>query len=1730
MSGWIPGRSKADRRRALWTGALLLCLLLAGGWLRFNGLNWDDYTFLHPDERFLTDVAARLGGGLQSTRSGGAEAQQAQLAACLARHPQGGAGPYFDTECSPLNPHNVGVGMYVYGTLPLFLARATGELLAQVSGDSVHSGFFGLHLVWRGLSALAETAIILVVYLIGVTLHERRTALLAAALYAAVVLSIQQAHYGTVDAMTNLCCALGLLFAARAQRAGRLADYALFGLVCGCALAGRINVAPLAGLIVLVAALRAWPALQQRAAGRSLLRRDGGGLLLAGGLALLTFRILNPYAFSGPGFFGLAPNPRWLADLATARDLVNGQVEFPPNWQWVARARWLFPLNNILLWGLGPALGLAAVAGTLAAGLRLLQRRQESRRNLLPVLWVLGYFALLGGGWVTSMRYFLPLYPALALLAAWGLGQLLRWGRRAGRRRGLAWTVTAVVLVGSGLWAVMFSNIYRHQLTRVQASHWFWERVPGDFALPLEDTAGNPPLINIAVDNRGDHGGLIERASRYETGRPFSHIIRAPAAGRVTEVLIPHLGDPLADPAAETLRITLTDLDDGALLAEAQLSADLARAGEAPWDARALPLQPALSLEAGQELLFTFEVLAGGPVVTGGSLVAYEGDWDDAVPWRTCTLPPGVTLADDPPPGLLHAGNCHSRDAWRGLLLGIDMGLAGEDDEALRQRLLYALHHSDYLTISSNRFYDTKTRNPLRWPLSVRYYRALFAGELGFEPVAQFDESFELGPLRIADQHLPTWDSPAWLNEFEAEEAFHVYDHPAVFVFAKRPDYDPAATEALLGAPPLHTLSARGSGLVADCPALFRSAGGGGCDTTLVDTLRRSSLEAGANPAWLLLDEERRAQQVAGGGWRERFDRDSLLNSVPLLTVAGWWLTVAGFGLAAWPWLYLLFPGMGARGFCFARLVGLLLVAWMAWAGSSAGLPLWRQGGIALLLLLLLAGGLLLLRGPARGFRRWLGEHWRRLLVLEGALLLLFLGFLLVRLSNGDLWHPAFGGEKPMDFAYFNAVLRSSSFPPYDPWYAGGYLNYYYFGFVLVGAPVLLSGIQPSLAYNLIVPTLFALTGMGAFAVAFNLVQRQRGAGEAAATRAGRGAASPWVAGCAALLLAVLLGNLDTLRVFGNSLAALGGYAQPQGLAEFLIEEFTLEHGVAPPAIEAQELLASARENRLPDRLRYEMRNALGLWSGLLHGATRWLAGEALPLASHRWYWAPTRVLAETPGVAGNAITEMPWFTFLYGDLHAHMIAMPLQLLVIAFVVHELQAAGRDGRSARQRWAALALGALAAGMLRATNTWDWPTYTLLGVAGLGGAWWLGRRSGQPHPWWSLPARTGGFVLAGALFALPYTHWYATGYSSVRLWQGGRTPLWAWLDIHGLFVFLLLSLLLWDTARWFRATQVRQLRGQARRLGRLGLVILLVTGLGVALALAGWQVALPVLPLLLWSAILMLRPGQTRALQLTLGLAAVALALTLGVEFLVLDGDIGRQNTVFKFYLQAWLLFSVAGGAGCAWLLAGLPRWPVLLRLGWALPAAPLFLGAALYPLLSTPARALDRMAPEVGFTLDGMAYMRNATYHENGVTLQLADDYALIRWLQDNVAGAPVILEAQGWREYLWSGRVSMHTGLPTPLGWRNHQRQQRTLAQQGAFIDQRRANIHALYSTDDSELAWKMLRFYQVRYVIVSGLERAWYPAAGLEKFGRMVSQGRLDKVFEQGGAVIYEVRESAA
>jgi uncharacterized membrane protein len=344
-------------------------------------------------------------------------------------------------------------------------------------------------------------------------------------------------------------------------------------------------------------------------------------------------------------------------------------------------------------------------------------------------------------------------------------------------------------------------------------------------------------------------------------------------------------------------------------------------------------------------------------------------------------------------------------------------------------------------------------------------------------------------------------------------------------------------------------------------------------------------------------------------------------------------------------------------------------------------------------------------------------------------------------------------------------------------------------------------------------------------------------------------------------------------------------------------------------------------------------------------------------------------------------------------------------------------------------------------------------------------------------------------------------------------------------VYGVFLLLVVSLLVWDSARWLRSVRVSML-AQTFPLVIAALLLLGLIILGGLLAAAtGYPVALVVVPLIAWIFVLFFREGQSRAMQFWLAIVGLALALTLGVEVVVLGGDIGRQNTIFKFYMQAWLLLSVAGGAAFAWLWESAPRWSPLLRTTFSWVAALLFAVAGLYPVMATYGRAQDRFT-QVAPTLDGLAYMQYATHGEFGQYFSLGTDYRIIRWLQEHVEGVPIIMEGQSEPNlYKWGSRIAINTGLPSVVGWDWHQTQQRGLHNMPAFIRQRGANVNAFYGTRDIDEAMRILRFYDVEYVIVGALERVYYPAASLAKLDEMVAMGLLEMVYQDGDARVYRV-----
>jgi len=209
-----------------------------------------------------------------------------------------------------------------------------------------------------------------------------------------------------------------------------------------------------------------------------------------------------------------------------------------------------------------------------------------------------------------------------------------------------------------------------------------------------------------------------------------------------------------------------------------------------------------------------------------------------------------------------------------------------------------------------------------------------------------------------------------------------------------------------------------------------------------------------------------------------------------------------------------------------------------------------------------------------------------------------------------------------------------------------------------------------------------------------------------------------------------------------------------------------------------------------------------------------------------------------------------------------------------------------------------------------------------------------------------------------------------------------------------------------------------------------------------------------------------------------------------------------MNTIFKFYFQAWVLMAVAGAFAVYWLGRRRGALSLVFRAAFWL----LFALGMVYPLLGNASRA-GNFQPEP--TLDGTAYLAQSQ----------PDDYAAIAWLNDNVSGGPVILEQPGgsYASYVYEGRVSALTGLPTLLGWPGHESQWR-----GSYEVQaeRAPVIETIYKTLDPAAARAILEEYGVTYVYVGPLERSAYDPRALNKFDRF-----MDVVYENEGVTIYKM-----
>ena len=1745
-----------------WSVNLTLVLILfIGAYFRFTGLNWDDGQHQHPDERYISMVADQIKG-------------------------VSGIGEYFDTANSTLNP--LRTGSYTYGMFPLFLTHMVAKWVAMDNYDSVT-------LVGRAMSGLFDLLAVWMLYLLGKRLYDKRIGLLAAALGAAAVLPIQLSHYFAVDSFSTVFVVASFYFAIQAIPIhapdekiswSNLIHFVLFGFIIGLAGACKVNTLPVFGIIILAGIARLitdW----KKPEFYTVLKVIIFGWVLSSFVAFLAFRVFQPYAFSGPGFLGLALNEKWLKVMREVIDQVAGNSDWPPNTHWTNRSI-TYAWTNMAVWGLGLPLGLAGWLGWVWAAKRIWNG--DWSRHLLPFVWVAVYFVWQNMQFWRYMRYFLPIYPFIILFAAWALVEIYDQTRESrtrllANRTNLAlqfsdWRFTwkgaigililGIVLVGTYVYALAFTQIYNRPMTRIAASEWMLENISAPLNVVVDSPLGSrsyPVAVGRQMVEPGYSASANVNILQYGTASKitttdirqvgvsfyfsltrdqegndvvtdgrlaindndqnenqkisfgdinldpnqtyyFNYRIQSSSQFSLSNLVLRNVDENLPALPVDLNLESQTGMLQGSLPVTPQESLMLNRLEIKNFQQVFVPSETTLKvsiykdggdtplMETSQTLVFSepglqlsptfnfspialygeqsyqvrYEITRGAPLRIFGESFTLETSWDDALPL-----------------------NINKYDVQGGIFTPLNLELYEPDTPEKREAMLKTLEESNYIVIPSNRAYDAMPRLPLRYPLALKYYQALFDCEcsgdalenrayglkppftspLGFELVATFESPPSLGFLVFPDQ--------------SADESFTVYDHPKVMVFKKSQNFSIDHVRALLNSVDLDKV-------VFQIPMAYTQS-----------------------PTAMQLPADQLLAQRNSGNWSSTFDRNAVLNVNQTLGGLTWYLLLFFLGLVVFPYVYVVFPWLPDRGYPLMRMAGLITTAWMAWfLGSFKILP-FSQWTIWLYVGLLLLASVGLAYRQRESLSKYFSSQWKHILVTEVIFLMVFLFSLSVRLGNPDLWHPWLGGEKPMDFTFFNAVLRSVYFPPEHPWFSGHYVNYYYYGYVIAAIPTKLLGILPSIAYNLILPSWFAMTGIGVFSVGFNIAAGLRENPDQVEQKPivkeihfwdkffnGQNITKnlPYLVGAFALIAVLFLGNLYEVPVLWKYL---------------------------PEAT-----VAGA------DAITTPMEHA----GAFIGGAIRVLTGQtSLPGSNGQWYFEASRpILHDGPD---TPIAEFPFFTFLYGDMHPHMLVMPIYALALGWVLNLLLRP-----VSRIKWTSRISGLIAAGLIfgsfRASHTWDFPTFIGLGALVIFWNGWRTKTDSVQHTIQSIFIYELAFVGVAVAFYWPFTHWFKTEYASLELWEGLRTPLVDYLFVFGLSLFVMISLLIRDLSpniksgyqHWISALKLRFFSIFGWRYLKWYLAVLAVLYIMAVLWLSDYQVLTVGIPLLMGMAYLIAAGRELSVLQkVTWTLFGLGLSITLFVEVFVLKGDSGRTNTVFRFYDQAWFILGLATSLALVDLLTGMQYWNRFTKYTWGFMLGVLVLFAASYPLIATNKKMTDRW-PDIQnppHTLDGAIFMLGdasslnpAIYNDNNRPLNLSHDYAAILYMQDHISGSPVFVEGHT-EEYRWGSRFSIYTGLPSVVGWSWHVRQHNSLLD-GAIVERLIEDLNNFYNTGDVQAAKQFLDKHQVRYIIVGDLERAYYDANGLDKFQDMVNQGVLKMVFGDNSAnttTIFEVGE---
>ncbi|MBR5713069.1 MAG: hypothetical protein IKX54_05690 [Lachnospiraceae bacterium] len=751
------------------------------------------------------------------------------------------------------------------------------------------------------------------------------------------------------------------------------------------------------------------------------------------------------------------------------------------------------------------------------------------------------------------------------------------------------------------------------------------------------------------------------------------------------------------------------------------------------------------------------------------------------------------------------------------------------------------------------------------------------------------------------------------------------------------------------------------------------------------------------------------------------------LGAVDFSYVFRWWLVILVIGLAALPFSVVLFNRFNDGGWMFSKTIGIAVGGWLLWYLSSIKLLKFTQTNAILMVVLLCALSIVFYYYAKQ--RKDRKSRFTDFFTMDRmcaivAVEVIFFAFFIFWCYLKGISPDANGTERFMDYGFMNSIGKSDYMPAADIWYSGEGINYYYIGQVLAAFLMQISGVPVTHAYN----------------------------------------------------IAMMM-----LAAFGFSLA----YSIGSNMMHLLIEDRAKRNWSPSELAELQSIGCITREEGKP----FFRPAVAGTLSGLavaicgnmhypyykyIYPKLQQLHGEE---ATYK-YWFPdaTRYIGYMPDVPDKTIHEFPVYSYVIGDLHAHVINMIFVITVLALLLSYL-AERRERMEIVRRYDVqlkmqsivkevfnpiIVLCAFFVGLFHMTNYWDFPIYFVIcGAIILFSNLVIYRFRLQALILTAYQAAM--FIVVGALVALPFTLTFDTISTSIGICGSGHhTSQFQLLILWGLPNFCLWSFVIFRIVEFVKGRNKRVVEPLPRQYANQVETEEDAEGKQPLGAVASFITSLEI----------------TDLFVITIGLCAFGLVLLPEIIYArdIYTGAYIRANTMFKLTYQAFILFGLSMGYIIVKFIS-MPRNRLMRALGTV----------ALILLLWT-----------AGYFNEAYAGWYHGFYEGLDATTFIRDDISsaeadIIDHINETFTEQHNVLEMCG-ASYTYFNRVSAFTAMPTVLGWEVHNwlwRCSGDISKYPQSVRDRHADVITLYTSRDQVEVSKLIEKYDIDYIFVGICER---------------------------------------